>query len=125
MSFADPQSVTLPAPLAGTISLPRTSVGDGNSDYTSADGLVEMSAASQKTGKDRVRRVLRLDHSKISADPFLPSTNVKQSMSCYIVFDVPPAGYTNAEALAVYSGLKTAMAASSDTLITKLLGGES
>jgi hypothetical protein len=46
-------------------------------------------------------------------------------MSNYIVFDVPVAGYSNTEALAVYAGFKTAFTASSDALITKLLGGES
>jgi hypothetical protein len=46
-------------------------------------------------------------------------------MSNYIVFDIPVAGYTNAEALAVYAGFKAAYIASSDALITKLLGGES
>jgi hypothetical protein len=46
-------------------------------------------------------------------------------MSCYIVFDVPPAGYTAAEQLAVYTGFKNQFSASSDLLITKLLAGES
>jgi hypothetical protein len=46
-------------------------------------------------------------------------------MSNYIVFDLPIVGYTNAEALAVYTGFKTQFSASSDLLITKLLGGES
>jgi hypothetical protein len=46
-------------------------------------------------------------------------------MSCYIVFDVPIAGYTNAEQLAVYTGFKTQFTATSDLLITKLLAGES
>jgi len=123
MSFADPQSVTFPAPLAGTISLPRVNVGKYESSYTSSDGLVTMSASSQ-IGK-RIRRTLRLDHNKISADVFLPSTNVKTGMSFYLVFDVPVVGYSNAEELAVYTGLKTAFTASSDLLITKLLGGES
>jgi hypothetical protein len=68
---------------------------------------------------------LRLDHSKITADPFIPANNTKVSMSNYIVFDVPPVGYSNAEALAVYAGFKTAFTATSDLLITKLLGGES
>jgi hypothetical protein len=122
MSFADPQSVTFPAPLAGTISLPRTSQGDKTGQYTSNDGTVVMSASST-TGK-RIRRVLRLDHSKISPSVFLPATNVSQSMSYYMVFDVPIVGYSVAEQLAVYTGLKTAAAASTDALVTKLLGGE-
>lgn len=120
MSFADPQTVTISAV---TTSLPRVSVGVNGSEYTSADGLIKMSA--QSSYGRRTRRVLRLDHSKITADPFIPSNNTKVSMSNYIVFDVPVVGYTNAEALAVYAGFKTAFTASSDLLITKLLGGES
>jgi hypothetical protein len=46
-------------------------------------------------------------------------------MSNYIVFDVPPAGYTNTDALAVYTGFKTLFTGSTDALIVKLLGGES
>jgi hypothetical protein len=61
----------------------------------------------------------------VTSDPFIPAQNVKVSMSNYIVFDMPVAGYTNAEALAVYTGFKTQFTASSDLLITKLLGGES
>jgi len=120
MAFTDPQSVTI----SGTaISLPRVSTGVGTSEYRSADGLVALSA-SNSYGK-RTRRVLRLDHAKITADPFIPTSNTKVSMSNYIVFDVPVAGYTNAEALAVYAGFKAAYTATSDALITKLLGGES
>jgi hypothetical protein len=46
-------------------------------------------------------------------------------MSNYMVFDVPPAGYSNADVLAVYAGFKTLFSGSSDALIVKLLGGES
>lgn len=121
MSFADPQTITI-APAAAA-SLPRISVGDDRSEYASADGLIVLSA-SHNYGK-RVRRMLRVDTSKLTSDPFRPSENVKVSMSNYIVFDLPPAGYTAAEALAVWTGFKTQVSASSDLLITKLLGGES
>jgi hypothetical protein len=120
MAFSDPQSITISG---STISLPRVSTGTGQSEYMSSDGLVKLSA-SNAYGR-RTRRVLRLDHSKVSADPFLPSQNVKVSMSNYIVFDTPVAGYTNAEALAVYNGFKTLFTASTDAAIVKLLGGES
>lgn len=120
MAFADPQSITI----SGTaISLPKTSTGNGNGEYTSADGLVKLTAAN--TFGRRTRRVLRLDHAKLTADPFIPAQNTKVSMSNYIVFDVPVAGYTNAEAKAIYDGFKATFSASSDLLITKLLGGES
>jgi len=120
MSFTDPLSITI---AAATIPLPRVSVGSGSSDYVSANGLVRVNASSAY-GR-RTRRVLRVDHSKITADPFIPAQNTKVSMSNYIVFDVPPAGYSNSEALEVYAGFKALFTASSDLLITKLLGGES
>jgi len=123
MSFADPLSITISAV---TTSLPRTGdtpgAGDG-SVYTTGDGLIILSANHDR-GK-RIRRVLRLDVSKLTADPFKPAENVKVSMSNYMVFDLPPAGFTPAEALAAYQGFKTLYSASSDLLITKLLGGES
>jgi len=120
MAFTDPQSITISAV---TTPLPRVNVGNNASDYLSADGLIKLSA--QNAYGRRTRRVLRVDHSKLTADPFIPTQNVKVSMSNYIVFDVPVAGYSNAEALAVYAGFKTLFTASSDALISKLLGGES
>lgn len=120
MAFSDPQSITING---STISLPRVSSGIGSSDYMSSDGLVKLSA--QHAYGRRTRRVLRLDHSKITSDPFIPTQNTKVSMSNYIVFDVPVAGYSNTEAMQVYSGFKALFTGTSDALVTKLLGGES
>jgi len=120
MSLTDPQSITISAV---TTPLPRVSTGKNVAEYLSADGLIRLTL-SHVYGR-RTRRVLRLDHSKLTADPFIPAQNTKVSMSNYMVFDVPPAGYTNAEELAVYTGLKTLFTASSDAVISKLLGGES
>lgn len=120
MAFTDPQSITISGVAS---SLPRVSSRVNGSDYLSADGLIRLKA-DHAYGR-RTRRVLRVDHSKVSADVFLPSQNVKSSMSCYIVFDLPAVGYTAAEAKAVYDGFKTVYTASTDALITKLLGGES
>lgn len=120
MSFADPQTITISAV---TSPLPRVSTEGDETIYQDATGLIQM-LASHDVGK-RTRHLLRVNHSKLTADPFLPTENVKVSMSCYIVFDVPPVGYTAAEQLAVYTGFKTQFSASSDLLITKLLAGES
>lgn len=120
MAFADPQSINIGA---GAVSLPRVETGKNESAYLSADGSLRLSA-STAYGR-RIRRVLRIDHTKVAADPFIPAQNVKLGMSNYLVFDTPVAGYTAAEALAVYGGFKTLFTASSDLLITKLLGGES
>jgi hypothetical protein len=120
MAFADPQTITISGV---TTSLPRTSTDGDEVSYTSSDGLYEM-LASHDIGK-RLRHLLRFNHSKLTADPFIPAENVKVSSSVYLVFDVPPAGYTAAELLAIYTGFKTQFSASSDTLITKLIAGES
>lgn len=120
MSFADPQSIKISGV---TTSLPRVSVGKNESTYESSDGLNVLSASSQY-GK-RTRRVIRFDTSKITADPFIPATNVKVGASTYLVFDIPPAGYTNAEVKAIYDGFIEALQAGTSVLVTKLLGGES
>lgn len=120
MAFADPQTITISAV---TTPLPRVETLGQKATYSSADGLINLSASHAK-GR-RIRRVLRVDHSKIAADLFIPTQNAKLGMSCYLVFDVPTLGYTPAEALAVYTGFKTQFSASSDLLITKLLAGES
>lgn len=120
MAFSDPQSVTISAV---TTPLPRISTSGDETLYQSADGLIQL-AASHDIGK-RNRHLIKLSHSKITADPFLPTENVRVSMSNYMVFDVPPVGYTAAEQLAVYVGFKTMLTASSDLLISKLIAGES
>lgn len=120
MAFADPQTVTISG---NAISLPRVSTDGDEVTYQSADGLVQM-LASHEISK-RGRHVLRINHAKLTPDPFIPAENVKVSMSCYMVFDVPLVGYTAAEQLAVYAGFKGQFTASSDLLITKLLAGES
>lgn len=120
MSLTDPQSVTI----AGTtISLPRTNVTGDKSVYTSSDGNVKLSLSSQY-GK-RTRRTVRLDISKISTDVFLPSQNVKLGASVYTVIDHPVAGFSNVDLKAYWVGYRTLLAASSDAMIEKLLGGES
>jgi hypothetical protein len=120
MAFADPQTITISAV---TTPLPRVNTEGDETTYQSADGLIQL-LASHDSGK-RLRHVIRVNHSKMTADPFIPAENVKVSMSCYTVFDVPVVGYTAADQLAVYVGFKTQLAASSDLLITKLLAGES
>jgi hypothetical protein len=61
----------------------------------------------------------------MAADVFKPAENVKVGMAVYTVFDLPPAGYTGAEALAVWTGFNAQLTASSNAVVTKILGGES
>lgn len=120
MSFADPQSIKINGV---TSSLPKVSSGANQSRYESNDGTVELLASSQYGS--RTRRTIRVNLSKVTADPFIPAQNVKVSTSCYLVFDIPPAGYTVEELRKVYEGFVELLSASTAKLITQLLGGES
>lgn len=125
MSFADPLSLTVSGV---TTSLPRTGDAPGKGDgsvYTSGDGLLRLTASHERASNDRIRRVVRIDASKLTADPFKPAENVKVSMACYMVFDIPPAGYSPADALAIGKALTGLLTASSDAVTVKFLGGES
>jgi hypothetical protein len=119
MAFADPQSVTINA-VAQT--LPRISSDGSVSVYQKDDGTVRLTA-SHKNG-NRNRHTIRLDHSKISVDPFVGTQNIEVGMSINCVVDVPRWGYTVAEAKQVCDALWAYMTATSGAQTTKLLGGE-
>lgn len=119
MALSDPQSVTINAV---AISLPRTSSGINSGSFAANDGLVKESV-SHSYGK-RTRHIFRIDHSKISPDPFVSAQNNKYSMSTYLVCDVPLLGYTVAEQKQVVDGFIAQLTATSGALITKVLGGE-
>lgn len=118
MAYTDPQSITISG---SALTLPRTSNGVNSSVYTAADstGLLRISSAYGK----RNRRTVRLEHSKIAADP-LTSVNQKYSMTVYMVVDEPVVGYTLTERQAVVAGLSGWLTASSGANVAKLLGGE-
>ncbi len=119
MAFADPQSVTINAVAQ---SLPRISSGQNSGVFQKDDTTVKLSV-SHAYGK-RTRRQLRLDFSKIAADVFTPSVNLRQSMSVYVVVDVPTTGFTVAEQKQIVDALTGYLTASSGARTTQLLGGE-
>lgn len=118
--LADPQSVTISA-VAN--SLPRVSSGVNLGGFSKDDGTVALRV--QHTYGKRTRRLIRIDVAKIAADPLISAQSIRYSMGCYVVFDLPQTGYTPAEAKAVWDGFVTQLNASSGTVITKVLGGES
>jgi hypothetical protein len=121
MGFSDPQSVTINA-VAN--SLPRISSGENKGVFAKDDGTVSLTVSYQAFGKDRKRRMLRLDHSKIAADPLMAGINVLARMSAYIVVDVPLTGYTLVEQKQIVDALTAYLTASSGARATQLLGGE-
>lgn len=118
--FADPQSITINA-VAN--SLPATSRGTNSSTYTKDDGNVKLSV-THNYGK-RTRRSVRVDFSKIAADPLISSQNIKYSMSAYLVVDLPITGFTNTEAKYIVDSLTKWLTDTSGANTLKVLGGES
>lgn len=119
MAFADPQTVTINT-VANT--LPRISSGVNSGAFQKDDTTVKLSVSH--TYGSRTRRVLRLDHSKIAADPLMASVNVRLNMAAYLVVDEPSTGYTVTEAKQIVDALVAYLSASSGAAVTQLLGGE-
>lgn len=122
MSLSDPQSITIGS-TPGTVSLPRVNTAGDRSVYRSSDSSIEL-IPSTIYGR-RVRRSVRVNFEKVSADVFRPDTNVSLSMSCFVVWDVPVIGFSATEQLDVYKGLTGQLSASTYAVATKVLGGES
>lgn len=118
--FSDPQSVTINT-VANT--LPRVSVGDRTATYTKDDETIDLTISHQAARSGRVRRMVRLDVSKITSDPFITGTNREVSSSAYIVVDEPADGaFANTELLNNVKGLLGWL---NDANVNKLLAGES
>jgi hypothetical protein len=119
VAFSDPQTVTISG---SANTLPRVSSGENTGSFQKDDGTVKLTVSHQY-GK-RNRRTIRLEHSKIAPDPLISATNIRYSMTSYLVIDTPVTGYTVAEAKAIVDGLMGYLTASSGAATTKLLGGE-
>jgi hypothetical protein len=119
MAFADPQTVTINA-VANT--LPRVGSGLNNGQFQNSDGTVKLSI-SHAIGK-RARRTVRIDYSKIAADP-ITAENAEFTMSTYVVVDTPLRGLTVTEQKQIVDALTAWLTASSGANVTKVLGQES
>lgn len=119
MALTDPQSITINGV---TTSLPRVTSGNYSASYSNSDGTI-IQKVSHVLGR-RNRRMIRVDHRKVAADP-LTSNNVECSMSVYMVVDAPKSGYSVAEQKQIVDALIASLTATSGALTTKLLGGES
>lgn len=118
--LADTQNISMNAvvhPLTRTVT-------DRTSAVYTEDGPLKLTV-SHAYGK-RIRRSIRLDYSKVGADPLLAGVTNRYSMSTYLVVDVPLVGFTTAEveqpidSLAAYLG-----GGSGNANLVKILGGSS
>lgn len=117
--LTDPQSVTINA-VAN--SLPAVRRGDNLSVYQKDDTTVKLTVSHQY--QTRTRRMVRLDLTKIAADP-ITAQNASFSMAAYLVIDQPKSGFTIAEAKQLVDALTAYLTASSGAKVTSVLGGES
>lgn len=120
MTISNPTTLTINA-VGQTLN--RVSVLGSTSVYQKDDGTVKLTISHQ-VGK-RNRRVVRVDFSKIAADPLVTNMNVKNTQAFYLVFDTPQAGFTIAESKQVVDGLLALLSATSGALITDVLSGVS
>lgn len=92
MSLATPQEVTVNAVATD---LNRVSDDKTASIYSNADATLKLKVSHQP-GKNRIRRMVRLDQTKIAADP-LTALNSYQAAGVYLVVDEPSVGFSDTE----------------------------
>lgn len=117
--FADPQSVTVNAVAQSLPRISDPSAGNQSSTYRKDDQAYAL-VISHAEG-NRNRRSVRLNAKIVAADP-LTAVNTEYTMSCYLVIDVPPVGFTNTQVKDNVLGLTGWLTSAN---ILKVLGGES
>ncbi len=121
--FADPMSVT---PTGGSaISMPRIPSGATSGQFISSDGLTSLLIGHQTVSGGIKRHLYRIDQSKLAADPFVPTNSRYAKAYAYVVIGQPTFGYTAAECVALAGGTLSGLTASTNALLTKMVGGES
>ncbi|DAD51605.1 TPA_asm: coat protein [ssRNA phage Gerhypos.1_14] len=128
--FTEPLTITPGAGISsGAVSLPRVFQQGSVAQYqgsgsVNAGNLLKVSSSHQY-GK-RTRRVLRCDYSDNAGSTLITGTTSPRSMSCYAVIDIPNSGqFSVADQAALFNGLKGLWSATADTVLLKLLAGES
>lgn len=116
--LADPFAITFNGVATN---LPRTRMGDGISEYVTADGNLKVTI-KQTASKDRFRREVRISQQKVSADPISLVNGIK-GVSVYMVVDEPKSGFSDTEIGYLIDVLRTSFAQSA--FYNRLLGGES
>jgi len=120
MALADPQSVNI----GGAISLPQISQAPTQTVYQSDNGTVKLTV-NQSIGKDAISTLVRVDKTVIAADP-ISSLNKSLTGSVWFVFKFPIKnfGFTEADKIAIYTGLAGQLTASTNAVLKQLLSGQ-
>jgi len=116
--FTDPQTVTVNAVAQTLAAISRETM---KSLYREDVAEYELVISHQENSK-RNRRVVRVNRTLVSADPFIPAQNVENTVSYYLVIDAPIAGFTMTQMKDDVLGLTGWLTSAN---ILKVLGGES
>jgi len=100
----------------------RTGFGDSSSVYKTSTGKDVLTVSTQN--KNRNRTIVRLDRSKIAANPFDAEINQAYSFSTYQVFDWPKLGVTSAEVADLATLLNNFVSAGTPNYRSRILLGE-
>lgn len=117
MAFTDPQTITIDSVEA---SMPRIESAGSKSIYRDAVNEHTLTISHQKTGKKRVRHMVRLDMRDIVADP-LTAVNDYEELSTYLVVDEPEFGFPDTDIQNVLTGF---LAWFTSGNVLKVLGNE-
>jgi hypothetical protein len=101
-------------------------IGNGDSVssvYRTADDLNRLTISHER--KRRFRHVVRLDRSKVAADPFDASVDQEYSWSAYTVFDVPLIGVSADEVDDLGLLLRDIQVAGTPDYVLRVIRGES
>lgn len=116
MAFTDPQTITVNT-VAKTLNRVKS---DGlRSEYVTDDEEFRFTISHQES-KTRTRRMVRVDHRVVAADP-LTSVNEYKSTGIYLVIDEPEYGFTDAEIDYDVQALNTWLSTAN---VTKVLSGQ-
>lgn len=121
--MAMPDPIVLPSYDGDTnVPLDRISTSLNTSVYANVDKGLKLTI-SHTYGK-RTRRVVRLEHTKIVADPLVSTVSRPVSASVTFTVNLPEFGYSADDALILFTLLGGQMGVGTPTMGAKLIGGQ-
>lgn len=123
MALSDPQKFKEESETE--VEAPRVSTGDFKSVYETSDGTHLLTVSTQQSNNSRRRHLVRIDATKLATNVYEEDTKETVSASVYLVVDRPVNGFSVEEMVKMVKGLVGLLSASTYSLTTKAIGGES
>jgi len=120
--LTDPQSLN---PGTGSVSMPRTAVGQQTAKYSNQDETLTIEIQHQVTKAGRIRHTVDVVQTKVVTDP-ISSQNDSDSLTVRVLIDRPPFGWTEAQTSSLVAGVQAWLTTTAGTgIVAKLYGKES